>query len=81
MYVVLFVIVGTTAPNCFAFAQNMVFAFDPTNPNQDVRLLKFIAFVTITFICTLHIFSRRMGIAINNVTGSQSYLFSSGTLG
>lgn len=36
------------------------------NPNPDYRLQQFVALVCITFICLIHLFSRRMGIYVNN---------------
>lgn len=72
IFAFLFIIVGNTAPNCLVFAEYIVTAFNPdstdsTNPRKlDDRLLKFVALVCITFICTLHIFSRKVGIATNN---------------
>lgn len=61
----MFIIVGNTAPNCLVFAEYIVSAFNP-NTENDGRLLKFVALVCITLICTLHIFSRQVGIFANN---------------
>lgn len=36
------------------------------NTNPDYRLQKFVALVCITFICLIHLFSRKMGIYVNN---------------
>jgi amino acid transporter len=44
----------------------MLLAIDPTNPTPDDRLLKFLSFVTISFICLIHVFSRKMGLVLNN---------------
>lgn len=44
----------------------MITAFDPDNNHRDPRLVKFIALVCITFICLMHIFSRKVGIYTNN---------------
>jgi hypothetical protein len=62
----LFVLVGNTAPNCFIFAQYIVGAFDPDQAQPNTQLLKFVALVVISFICTLHVFSRKLGIMTNN---------------
>ena len=44
----------------------MLQAFDPSNPNPNYHLQKFIALVMLTVVCALHMFSRKMGIALNN---------------
>lgn len=44
----------------------MITAFDPDNRSRDPRLVKFIALVCITFICLMHLFSRKVGIYTNN---------------
>ena len=61
----LFLIVGGSAPNALIFANYMVTAFDPHKTN-DPRLVKFIALVCITFICLMHLFSRKVGIYTSN---------------
>ena len=66
IFACLFIIVGNTAPNCLVFAEYIVTAFNPSAEKLDDRLLKFVALVCVTFICTLHIFSRKVGIATNN---------------
>ncbi len=67
----LFVLVGNTAPNCFIFAQYIVGAFDPDQQKPDTRLLKFVALMCISFICTLHVFSRKLGLMTNNGKSAQ----------
>lgn len=44
----------------------MITAFDPDKKPHDPRLVKFIALVCITFICLMHLFSRKVGIYTNN---------------
>lgn len=44
----------------------MITAFDPYKTYRDPRLVKFIAIVCITFICLMHLFSRKVGIYTNN---------------
>ena len=44
----------------------MLVAFDDTNQNPDYRWQRFIALVFITFVCLIHVFSRKMGIFVNN---------------
>lgn len=44
----------------------MITAFDPDKTSRDPRLVKFIALVCITFICLMHLFSRKVGIYTNN---------------
>lgn len=58
-------LLGNTAANSIAFAKHMIGAFSD-NPNPDYRLQKFVALVCITFICLIHLFSRQMGIYVNN---------------
>jgi amino acid transporter len=65
IFACLFVIVGNTAPNSLVFAEYVVTAFSP-HAEIDGRLLKFVALVCITLICTLHVFSRQVGILANN---------------
>lgn len=45
----------------------MLQAFEPGDINPDYRLQKFIALCLLTAVCLLHIFSRKMGIAVNNL--------------
>lgn len=73
IFACLFVIVGNTAPNCLVFAEYIISAFNPDS--SDDRLLKFVALVCITFICTLHIFSRKVGIVTNNALALYKVLF------
>lgn len=72
MFACLFVIVGNTAPNCLIFAEYIVTAFEPDS-KADGRLLKFVALAVITFICTMHIFSRTVGILTNNRSHTHFY--------
>ena len=66
MFAVFFVLLGNTAANTIAFAKGMLMAFDPENNKPDYRLQRFVALVCITFICLIHLFSRKMGIFMNN---------------
>lgn len=66
MFAVFFVLLGNTAANTIAFAKGMLMAFDPDNEKPDYRLQRFVALVCITFICLIHLFSRKMGIFMNN---------------
>jgi hypothetical protein len=66
MFATLFILVGNTAPNCFIFAQYIVQSAAPEIEQPDTRLLKFIAVVCISFICLIHVFSRKLGIITNN---------------
>ena len=66
IFAVFFVLLSNTAANTIAFAKYMLVAFDDTNQNPDYRLQRFIALMCITFICLIHLFSRKMGIFINN---------------
>ena len=59
-------VLGDTAANTIAFSKHMLVAFDDTNENPDYRLQRFVALVTISFICLIHFFSRKMGIFMNN---------------
>ena len=71
----LFLVVGTSAPNALIFANYMVTAFDP-NKTNDPRLVKFIALVCITFVCLMHLFSRKVGIYTSNrAPASRLYSF------
>ena len=63
---VFFVVLGNTAANTIAFAKHMLLAFDDTNQNPDYRLQRFVALVCISLICLIHIFSRKLGILMNN---------------
>jgi amino acid transporter len=63
----LFVLLTHFAGNCIAFAQLVLQAFEPNTPNPDDRLQKFIALCLLTGVCLLHIFSRKMGIIVNNL--------------
>jgi amino acid transporter len=65
IFAVFFVLLGNTAANTISFAKHMLGAFDD-NPNPDYRLQRFIALVCISFICLIHLFSRKMGIFVNN---------------
>lgn len=65
MFAILFVLLGNTAANSIAFAKHMLGAFSD-DPNPDYRLQKFGALICITFICLIHLFSRQMGIYVNN---------------
>ncbi|KAF8249975.1 amino acid transporter [Wilcoxina mikolae CBS 423.85] len=62
----LFILLTHFAGNCIAFAKLVLQAFEPGTPNPDYRLQKFIALCLLTGVCLLHIFSRKMGIAVNN---------------
>jgi len=66
MFAVFFVLLGNTAANTIAFAKGMLLAFNPENKQPDYRLQRFVALVCITFICLIHLFSRKMGIFMNN---------------
>ena len=66
MFAVFFVLLGNTAANTIAFAKQMLLAFNPEEKNPDYRLQRFVALVCITFICLIHLFSRKMGIFMNN---------------
>lgn len=65
MFAILFVLLGNTAANSIAFAKHMLAAFYD-DPNPDYNLQKFVALICITFICLIHLFSRQMGIYVNN---------------
>ncbi|KAL7267445.1 hypothetical protein RUND412_009973 [Rhizina undulata] len=67
IYGIFFILLGNTAANGIAFAKYMLVAFSPETPNPDPRLQKFVAVVCLTFVCLIHLFSRKMGIMINNV--------------
>lgn len=67
-------LLGNTAANSIAFAKGMLGAFSD-NPNPDYRLQKFVAFICVTFICLLHLFSRRIGIYINNILAFLKVIF------
>lgn len=62
----LFVLLSHNAGNCISFAKLAIQAFEPENKNPDYRLQKFIALIMLTAVCLMHVFSRNMGIAINN---------------
>jgi amino acid transporter len=62
----LFVFLTHWAGNLITFAKLVLQAFDPTNSNPNYHLQKFIALVMLTCVCAIHVFSRKMGIAINN---------------
>ncbi|KAI5802656.1 amino acid permease-domain-containing protein, partial [Pyronema domesticum] len=62
----LFVFLTHWAGNLITFAKLVLQAFDPTNSNPNYHLQKFIALVMLTCVCAVHMFSRKMGIAINN---------------
>lgn len=62
----LFVFLTHWAGNCITFAKLVLQAFDPSNPNPSYHLQKFIALVMLTVVCAIHMFSRKMGIALNN---------------
>ncbi|CUS13314.1 unnamed protein product [Tuber aestivum] len=66
MFAIFFVLLGNTAANTIAFAKHMLVAFNPNEQSPDYRLQRFVALVCITFICLLHLFSRKMGIFVNN---------------
>jgi len=62
----LFVMLTHWAGNCITFAKLVLQAFDPGNVNPNYHLQKFIALVMLTAVCAIHMFSRKMGIALNN---------------
>jgi amino acid transporter len=62
----LFVFLTHWAGNCISFAKLVLQAFEPDNPNPSYHLQKFIALVLVTSVCAVHMFSRKMGIALNN---------------
>ncbi|KAF8253384.1 amino acid transporter [Wilcoxina mikolae CBS 423.85] len=62
----LFVFLTHWAGNCITFAKLVLQAFDPGNPNPNYHLQKFVALVMLTCVCAIHMFSRKMGIALNN---------------
>ncbi|KAI5851983.1 amino acid/polyamine transporter I [Tricharina praecox] len=62
----LFVMLTHWAGNCITFAKLILQAFDPGNANPSYHLQKFIALVMLTAVCAVHMFSRKMGIALNN---------------
>ncbi|KAI5808646.1 amino acid/polyamine transporter I [Peziza echinospora] len=64
---IMFVMLGHNAANCIGFAKLILQAIDPTDINPDYRLQKFVAFVTLTTVCLIHVFSRKIGIMLNNV--------------
>ncbi|PWW76825.1 hypothetical protein C7212DRAFT_295386 [Tuber magnatum] len=66
MFAVFFVLLGNTAANTISFAKHMLVAFNDSEQSPDYRLQRFVALVCITFICLIHLFSRKMGIFINN---------------
>lgn len=70
----LFVLVTNYSGNCIMFAKLILQAFNPENLNPDFRLVKFVAFVTLTFVCLLHTFSRRIGLAVNNLLAAYKIL-------
>lgn len=63
----LFILLTHFAGNTLAFAKLVLQAFEPDQPNPDFRLQKFIALCLLSCVCLLHIFSRKMGIAVNNM--------------
>ncbi|KAI5781499.1 amino acid permease-domain-containing protein [Geopyxis carbonaria] len=63
----LFVLLTHFAGNCVAFAKLVLQAFEPGDPNPDYRLQKFIALCLLTAVCLLHTFSRKWGVAVNNM--------------
>lgn len=64
---VLFILLTHFAGNTIAFAKLVLQAFEPEELNPDYRLQKFIALCLLSVVCLLHIFSRKMGIAVNNM--------------
>jgi amino acid transporter len=62
----LFIFLTHWAGNCITFGKLMLQAFDPGNHNPNYHLQKFIALVMLTCVCAVHMFSRKMGIALNN---------------
>ncbi|KAA8903666.1 amino acid permease-domain-containing protein [Sphaerosporella brunnea] len=62
----LFIFLTHWAGNCITFGKLILQAFDPGNPNPNYHLQKFIALVMLTCVCAVHMFSRKMGIALNN---------------
>jgi amino acid transporter len=63
----LFILLTHFAGNTIAFAKLVLQAFEPGDVNPDYRLQKFIALCLLTAVCLLHIFSRKMGIFVNNM--------------
>jgi amino acid transporter len=63
---IIFVLITNYAANAVMFAKLILQAFNPEIINPDYRLVKFIALVTLTAVCLLHTFSRRLGVFINN---------------
>lgn len=63
----LFILLTHFAGNTIAFAKLMLQAFEPDDGNPDYRLQKFLALCLLTGVCLLHIFSRKMGIFVNNL--------------
>ncbi|KAL7268527.1 hypothetical protein RUND412_008848 [Rhizina undulata] len=66
VFSVLFVLLANTSANAIAFSQYIIMAFEPDNPIPDQRLQKFVALVCITIACLIHLFSRKMGLLLNN---------------
>jgi amino acid transporter len=62
----LFVFLTHWAGNCISFAKLVLQAFDPETLNPSYHLQKFIALVMVTAVCAIHIFSRKIGITLNN---------------
>lgn len=63
----LFVLLTHFAGNCIAFAKLVLQAFEPGDVNPDYRLQKFVALCLLTFVCLLHTFSTKWGVAVNNM--------------
>ncbi|KAI5819595.1 amino acid permease-domain-containing protein [Pyronema omphalodes] len=63
----LFILLTHFAGNTIAFAKLILQAFEPGEANPDYRLQKFLALCLLTAVCLLHIFSRNMGIFVNNM--------------
>ncbi|TGZ77031.1 amino acid transporter [Ascodesmis nigricans] len=64
---ILFVLLTHFAGNCIAFAKLVLQAFEPGDVNPDYRLQKFVALCLLTFVCLLHTFSTKWGLAVNNL--------------
>ena len=63
---IMFVSLGHNAANCIGFAKLALQAIEPGNPHPNDRLQKFVAFVTLTAVYLIHVFSRKIGIWLNN---------------
>jgi amino acid transporter len=66
-----FIVLGTTAANSVAFAQNV---FVASNAEPTPGKVFAVALAGNTFCCLLHSISRRWGIILNNVLGSVKFL-------